>query len=534
MGYAATRSAAVTGVTGHLIEVQADATSGVGGLHLIGLPDTTAWPTRDRVRAAVINSGIGWPDQPITVNVGPADHAAACGPAADLAIAVAVLAATGHIRADRVGSVVFLGELGLDGTIRPVRGVLPCVGAAARAGITTVVVPATNATEAAQAPGLAVIPAETLADLAAWLRDGDPHTRAYTPPPRSTQSPASPSPSPFSPPSLSAPGPPTIHASSMHALTAVPVAVDLADVGGNHAAHHALEVCAAGGHHLFLIGDPDSPARMLAERLPGILPPLDGDAVREVTEIYSVAGGLSAGWLPVTVPPMNAPHHTITAAAMFGGGTSHTRPGAVTLAHRGLLFLDEAPEFPRQLLDGLRQIMDTGQATIAGTERTVSLPARFLLVMAAHRCPCTSSQPCPCTPTDRRRYLNRLAALLDRVDVRAELQPSDWRSDVIPGESSAHVAARVLAARQQAAARLAGTPWRTNAEVPALELRTTFPATPDAIDLLRSATASGQLTPARFTRVLRVAWTLADLRGATRPARQDAAAALDLWKGSQP
>ncbi len=526
MGYAATRSAAVTGVTGHLLDVQAHAAPGVGGLHLIGLPDTAAWPARDRVRAAVINSGMPWPDQPITVNVGPPDHTAACGAAADLAIAVAVLAATGHIPPNRVGSVMFLGELGLDGTIRPIRGVLPRVGAAARAGITTVVVPATNAAEAAQAPALAVIPARTLGDLAAWLRHGDLHNHAYTPPPRSPQSPAPPSP-------LSVSGPACIQALGAGASTAVPVAVDLVDVGGNHAARHALEVCAAGGHHLFLIGDPDSPARMLAERLPGILPPLDGDAAREVTEIYSVAGGFPAGRLPVTVPPMHAPHHTITATAMFGGGTSHTRPGAVTLAHRGLLYLDNAPEFPCQLLDGLRQIMDTGQVTIARIDRPVSLPARFLLVMAAHRCPCASPPPCHCTPTDRRRYLNRLAALLDRVDVRAELQPPDWRQDVTSGESSAHVAARVHAARQRAAARLAGTPWRTNAEIPALELRTTFQAAPEAIDLLRSATDSGLLTPARFTRVLRVAWTLADLRGATRPARQDAAAALDLWKGHQ-
>ncbi|MCG5215497.1 ATP-binding protein [Streptosporangium soli] len=491
MVYAATRSAAVVGITGHLLDIEADIAPGLPGFQLIGLPEPSIWPTRDRVRAAILNSRLNWPDCRITVNVRP-EGMYPYGAALDLAVAVSILAAAGHIPAERIAHVLFLGELGLDGRIRPVRGVLPAVAAAARAGVETVVVPSDCAAEAAQTPRATVIPAERLADLVDWLRDGTLRDHAYL-----------------------APVPPVPGAP----------ALDLADVAGNHAARHALEVCAAGGHHLLLLGE--GPATMLAERLQGILPPLDLQAAREVTEVHSVAGLLDQ--ITPGVPPMYAPHHTSTPAAMFGGGTGTPRPGAISLAHRGVLYLDDAPEFSRQVLDGLRGPMETSEVIIAGRGRAVRFPARFMLAMAARDCPCPVRRACGCTPLIRRRYLDRLVPLLDRVTVRARLQPMPWPA--VPGEPSAVVAARVRAARERATARLAGTPWRTNAEVPALDLRTTFRAELEAIDLLRSRVDAGALTPATFTRVLRLAWTLADLRGAGRPAATDAATALDLWSG---
>ncbi|MEW9532831.1 YifB family Mg chelatase-like AAA ATPase [Microbispora sp. NPDC049125] len=492
MGYAATHSATLIGLSGQLLNVEADTTPGSPGLEIVGFPEGSAAWTRARVRAAVINSGLAWPDQQITISVLPGSVPKYVA-MLDLAIAVALVAADGQIPEGGPAEVLFIGELGLDGRIRPVRGVLPAVGAAAGAGITTVVVPDGNAAEAAQAPGVTVIPATTLAHVVAWLRDGSLRGHAYHQQSRPT---------------------------SMQ-----PPALDMADVAGNETARRALEVCAAGGHHLFLLGD--GPATMLAERLPGILPSLNADAAREVAEIYSLAGGLDSQ--PATVPPLYAPHHTITMAAMLGGGNGPVlvRPGAISLAHHGVLYMDEAPEFSGQILDELRRPLETGQVILARGNRLITLPARFMLVMSARSCPCPSAERCQCPPLRRRRYLHRLTGLLDRVEVRARLQPAPRLRT--SGESSATVAARVREARERTAARLAGTPWTTNSQVPALELHTTYRAQSTAIDVLRSALNSGMLTAASFTRVLRVAWTLADLRGADRPARKDATTALELW-----
>jgi magnesium chelatase family protein len=470
-----------------MITVEADVTPGMSAFHVIGPPDVTTEPLRDRVRAAILNSGFTWPDALIRINLRLVSSP--LGAMADLAVAVALLAAAGHLPADRIAGMMFLGELGLDGWIRPPRGVLPAVGTAVRAGISTVVVPMACADEAAQVPGAEVLPVERLADLVAGLRDGklDSHVLVVSPAP------------------------------------AVPVR-DLADVAGNHAARRALEVCAAGGHHLFMLGN--GPTTMLAERLRGILPPLDHAAAREVNEIYSAAGLRDE--LPGRTPPLRWPHCTATLTALIG---NLTRPGEVSLAHHGLLYLADAPEFSRHALDGLRHAAETGEIALASPCHSVRYPAEFQLVLAAQVCPCAGNGPCDCSPLIRRRYLARLAGLLNRVEVRTRIEP--LHSAALPGECTATIADRVREARNRAATRLAETPWRTNAEVPGLDLRVRFPADPGAIDLLRSAVDTGLLTSEAFVRVLRVAWTLADLRGADRPTMQDAAGALDLWQGHE-
>ncbi|MEZ0076249.1 YifB family Mg chelatase-like AAA ATPase [Planotetraspora sp. GP83] len=490
--YASARSVVLVGLNALVVDIEADAAPGGAELQLIGLPELSVWPTRARIRSAILNSGTEWPDARVTVSVSPAIPPP-YDSSADLALAVVSLAVTHVIPPERISGRVFLGELALDGGIRPVRGVVAAVGAAVRAGITTVVVPAECAQEAAQVPGAVVIPVARLAEVIEYLKSGrleDYHCRA---PGASTHPP--------------------------------PPVLDLADVPGNGAARRALEVCAAGAHHLHLSGD--GPATMLAERLPGILPPLDPEAAREVAEIYSLAGRSdhASGFRP----PVCAPHHTSTPAAIFGS-VARNHPGAVSLAHRGVLHLADAPEFGRQILDGLCRPMDTGEVRVTGLGRTVRYPARFMLVLDAQRCPCPQDRVCACTPVDRRRYLGRLALLLPRVAVRAPIERGDREAQA--GKSSTAIAARVLAARARAAYRLAGTPWQVNAEVPALELRTRFPVEPEAVELLRSAVNTGLLTAEGLPRLLRVAWTLADLRGADRPEVDDAAGALELWKGA--
>lgn len=493
MGYASTRSVALTGLSAHVIDIEANAGLGDAELYLVGLPELSVWPARARIRAAILNSGMPWPDAGITVSVSPVIPPV-YDAAADLALAVALLAAAGVIPPERIAGRVFLGELALDGGIRPIRGVLPMVAAAVRAGISRVVVPADCAPEAAKVPGAVVMPVTRLADVIDQARHGtfrNHHTQVAEPEPAPSSS----------------------------------LAVDLADVPGNQAARRALEVCAAGGHHLFLSGD--GPATMLAERLPGILPPLTDEAARQVAEIYSLAGRSHRA--PGITPPLAAPHHSETPAAIFGS-VAGNRPGAVSLAHRGVLHLADAPEFTRPVLDSLCRPMDSGQVHLAGQGRSVRYPARFTLVLDARPCPCPEQRRCTCTPEIKRRYRARLTLLLPRVAVRAPVEWGDRGARA--GEPSATMAARVLAARGRAAHRLVDTPWRTNAEIPAPDLHTRFSVAPEAAELLRSAVTAGLVTADGMPRLLRVAWTLADLRGVDRPQLDDAGGALELWKGA--
>jgi magnesium chelatase family protein len=317
------------------------------------------------------------------------------------------------------------------------------------------------------------------------------------------------------------------------------MAPDLAELLGQSMARRAAEVCAAGGHHLSLLGPPGAGKTMLAERIPTILPRLDRAAAFEVTAIHSVAGNLPAQVPLLEDPPFLAPHHTATKAAIVGGGSGVIRPGSASLAHRGVLFLDEAPEFARDVLDALRQPLEAGEVVVARSGITTRFPARFTLVLAANPCPCARvagpSEGCSCSPATRRRYLGRISGpLLDRVDVKIELEPvsrKELLSDRTFSESSLTVAHRVAQARQRAAHRLQGTPWRLNGEVPGSALRRTWPPAPGSLAVLERSLDRGLITARGVVKIVRVAWTLADLAGRPRPTRDDCDAALGLWLG---
>jgi magnesium chelatase family protein len=314
----------------------------------------------------------------------------------------------------------------------------------------------------------------------------------------------------------------------------------LSDVLGQPVARRAAEICAAGGHHLSLLGPPGAGKTMLAERLPTILPRLGAEAALEVTSIHSVAGTLPEDCPLLTGPPFCGPHHTATKAAIVGGGSGIIRPGAASLAHRGVLFLDEAPEFGRDVLDALRQPLESGEVVIARSGVTARFPARFTLVLAANPCPCAKAAAspraaCSCSPTTKRRYLGRLSGpLLDRVDVKVELLPvgrAELLNDRKFTETSAVVAARVAQARDRAAQRLAGTPWRLNAEVPGSELRRSYPPSRGALAPLERAMELGEISARGVDKVVRVSWTLADLAGRDRPTIDECGYALGLWLG---
>ena len=503
MSYARVLCVGLVGVTGHLVEVEADLSPGLPAVVLTGLPDTALNEARDRVRAAVVNAGQVWPNRRITVNLLPAalpKH----GSAFDLAIAAALLAGAGELPAGPLDGVVVLGELGLDGAVRPVRGVLPMVAAAVRAGVTRVIVPLGNAREATVVPGVIVRAADSLGRLVDFVRGTGP---LLDPPP------ARPDPAPVGP--------------------------DLADVAGQQLGRYGLEVAAAGGHHLALFGPPGAGKTMLAERLPSILPELDDAAALEVTALQSIAGVLPPDGRLIRRPPFQAPHHSSSLAALVGGGTGLARPGALSLAHRGVLFLDEAPEIQNATLQALRQPLESGRVVLARARGTTEFPARVQLVMAANPCPCASpagDQFCTCPPRARRRYQAKLSGpLLDRIDIRITLEPlraAQLMTASAPATPSAEIAARVVRARAATAARWSADGWQLNADVPGPQLRRPPWRLPSADTAeLRTALDRGQVSARGFDRVLRLAWTVADLDGRDRPGRAEVGEAIQLRMG---
>ena len=499
MGLSRTHAIALTGLEGELVEVECDITAGLPGLSFTGLPDASVMESRDRLRVALHNSGADWPNRRITVALLPAD-VRKVGSRFDLAVGLAVLAAAGAVPVASVAQTAWIGELGLDGGLRAVRGVLPSVLAARRDGIRRVVVPLGNGQEAALVDGIEVFSAEHLRDVIAFLSGSGPALPRAVP--------------------------------SRGEQIRCRDGIDLAEVAGQVAAKRALEIAAAGGHHLYLVGSPGAGKTMLAERLPGLLPPLDDAAALEVTAVHSVVGMLRDRPQLVRQPPLQAPHHTASMAALVGGGSNLARPGAISLAHHGVLFLDEVSEFSPQALDALRQPIESGQVVLHRRGGAVRYPARFQLVMAANPCACARrATECECAPPARRRHQQRLSGpLMDRIDLRVQVEPvlhADLFDDGAQRETSAVVAARVAQARTSAAERWAGSGHRINGSVPGVLLRS--PQWRPAAVATRSVEGfleRGAISARGFDRVLRIAWTIADLGGRDRPGPGDVAEAL--------
>ncbi len=489
-------SVAVRGVDGEIVEIEADITSGLPGVHLVGLPDAALQESRDRVRAAVANCGNSWPMARLTLALSPATLPK-MGSVYDIALAAAVLSAQRKKPWDRLEKTVLLGELSLDARVRPVRGVLPAVLAAKRDGWPAVVVPVDNLAEASLVDGIDVWGVRTLGQLQNWLS-----------------------------------GSAALDNSIGAKATAPEPSADLADVVGQAQARFAVEVAAAGAHHLMLTGPPGVGKTMLARRLPGLLPPLSDSESLEVTAIHSVAGLLSGDTPLITGPPFVAPHHSSSVAALVGGGSGMARPGAVSRAHRGVLFLDECAEISVSVLEALRTPLEDGEIRLARRDGVACYPARFQLVLAANLCPCAPADPqdCICAAAAKRRYLGKLSGpFLDRVDLRVQMHPvrAGAFSDA-DGEPTAQVRHRVALARDAAAQRWRPHGFRTNAEVSGALLRRKFRPSNAAMAPLRAALDRGLLSIRGLDRTLRVAWSLADLAGRTSPGLEEVAAALSF------
>ena len=489
--------AAIIGVDGHLVEAEAVISNGAPAFSIAGLPETSVRETRDRIRTAVLNSGQPWPAESITVNLLPASLPK-YGAGLDLAVAVAVLTAAAAVPASTADQCVFVAELGLDGSLRPVRGVAPALIAAASAGYRRAVVAADNGAEAQVASGMAVVACQSLRAVIAWLR-GQP----------------------------SAPQP-GVPAASIPAAPDVRPVISLADLAVGPLVRLALETAAAGGHHLCLTGSRGAAIPALAAGLAGLLPPLDASEVMEVTAVHSVAGLLSPRHATIIRPPLRSPHHTVTPLAMAGGGAGMTRPGEAALAHRGVLFLEDAPEFAAGVLRVLRQPLQDGQVTVARSGRMVRFPAKFILMAGMTACPCGGGPGCGCGQLQARRYRARFAGELGS-HIAIWLQAPFAPATQTPGAGADVMsAARVAAARQRARRRLDGTPWRLNADIPGLELRRSFQPAAEALAPISRAVDLGEISARSAHQVIRLAWTLADLAGEARPGAQECGLALAL------
>ncbi len=505
MTIARTLAVALQGVHGQLVEVEADLSPGLPGLSFTGRADASVVESRDRIRAAVLNSGISWPQRRITLALLPAD-VPKTGSRFDLALALAMLGAADVFDRALIADAAGLAELGLDGKLRPLRGILPSVIAARRGGVRRVVVARANGAEAALVDGIDVRVADDLASVVGWLTGAAP----------------------------------ALERAEAGAVVDGPSGPDLSDVSGQRVAKRGLEISAAGGHHLYLLGAPGAGKTMLAERLAGLLPALDDEAALQVTAIHSVAGTLAAEGGLLRRPPLQAPHHTASVAALVGGGSGLARPGAISLAHHGVLFLDEAPEFGTRVIEALRQPLESGEVVLARALGAVRYPARFQLILAANPCPCARpGRECVCTPMARRRYEHKLSGpLLDRVDLRIELAPvprAELFDAAPPGESSTAVAGRVATARAAAGHRWQDVGARTNGEVSGLTLRDRRWRLPNTVAAAAEAQVErGQLSARGFDRVVKMAWTISDLAGHTVPDGNDLAEALfyRLGRGS--
>lgn len=501
MALANTYTATVEGVVAHPVTVEANVGPGLPGMYMVGLGDATVRESRDRIKTAVANSRLPWPKTKIMVSLSPA-NLPKTGSHFDLAIALAVLNTMAPHAGRKLGRTLVAGELGLDGTLRAIDGVLPMLATARDSGCDTVVIPAANAHEAALLGDRSILIAETLHDVWSWAL-GEAKLE-----------------------------PATDRGVAEHHQPQLP---DFADIAGQDEAKHAMEVAAAGGHHVFMIGPPGSGKSMIAQRIPSILPPLTTQQQVEVTAVQSVSG--RAGQSVATHAPFVAPHPSVTRAALIGGGSGIARPGAVSLAHRGVLFLDEASEIPAATLDALRVPMEEGRVRLSRTRRDVEFPAEFQLVLAANPCRCGAedARACRCTSRDRVTHLNNVSGpLRDRIDlfVRTTSTGAVLSSD--NAEPSVTIAERVAAARERARHRweAAGVAASVNTNVPAALLRRRFPAEDSAMALLGAYLATGELSQRGVDRTLKLAWTLCDLDAAAVPDIDHVARATQLRGGA--
>jgi magnesium chelatase family protein len=516
MPFATSHTVALSGAVGHLIDVQADVSPGQVATVLVGRPDASLHEARDRCRMAILNSGFDWPtSRRTTILLSPADLPKR-GTHYDLAIAVAVLGATGVVPTDSLRGLVVIGELTLAGGLRCVPGVLPMVMAAAGRGFHHVVVPEPQAHEAAMVPGVEVLGMRSLAQVVAELRD-EPVPEAVP-----------------------------VAAMSSSRLLAWRGAgrmdeVDLADLAGMEDTRYAVEVAAAGGHHLMLSGPKGSGKTSIAERIPGLLPDLTREEALELTAVHSLAGALEPGDGLRTRPPFAAPHHDASTASLVGGGSGAVRPGEISRAHCGVLLLDEFPLFRADVINALRQPLESGDISVARAEESVVLPARSIVVLAANPCPCGDYHSdarvdrCRCSEVQRRDYRRKVTGpITDRIDITRHLtavRPTASRDPLAVREGTAEVRARVTAARERQAERYADEEWRLNGHAPGPALATRWPLTPAADTLVDDQLWKGRLTRRGVTRVHRLAWTVADLAGVDQPGVAEAGVALRLRSG---
>lgn len=488
---------ALEGVDARIVTVEANIGPGLPGIHVVGLGDAAVSESRDRIRTAFANSQLAWPKTKIVVSMSPASLRKA-GSHFDLPTALAVLAAREPGATAKLDRTLVLGELGLDGSVREVPGVLPSLLAAAAHGCEYALIPAASQEQAMLVPGLHVLPVSSLQQAWEWALG---ETMLF-------------------------------EVSGQPTQPAPPPTADFSDIAGQSEAKLAAEVAAAGGHHLIMIGPPGSGKSMIAARLPSIMPPLTPQSCLEATVVHSVVGESGV----VTRAPFIAPHHSVSRAALLGGGSGRAHPGAVSLAHHGVLFLDEVSEIPAAILDSLRTPLEDGEVRLVRSRREVTFPAQFQLVLAANPCRCAADDPTRCTCTSRQRatYLNNLSGpLRDRLDMVINLTGSGAVLTTAFGESSATIADRVAAARAKAEQRWSshGLAASVNAHVDPHLLRRHHPATEDAMAYLGGLLAQGRISQRGVDRSLKLSWTLADLAGEDQPTLDHLGLAVTLRGG---